>query len=422
MGSLLDILRAYWSYGAVAAAGAALLTPLAIRAAHRFGILDIPDRKLKPHARPIPYLGGTAICLAWAVALGLALWAGAVRDAGALGPVVIGGIGMSILGLVDDIRGLSPRVRLLLGGVIIGSVLLATGIGLELGDSVLVAVRALAQECGFALPAGLLQTLQFVARPLSLLIGVFVVLGACNSANLIDGLDGLCSGVTAIISFGFFLLAAHLAVWEFSPRLDPVRLALGIAMFGAALGFLPWNFNPAKIFMGDAGSVLLGYNCGMLILLFAERGGILRWVVGALVIFALPVFDTALAMFRRWRSGRSIFEGDRSHFYDQLVQRGFTVRQTVAICYGLTVFYVATGLLLTWVRSSAVAGGGASAPVIRTRWAVPLYLAVCAATALVAWRVGLMTPEERRPAKAAPRGADPAAAPPVAAGPKSPKL
>ena len=227
----------------------------------------------------------------------------------------------------------------------------------------------------------------FVAVPLSVLIAIVIVLGACNSANLIDGLDGLSTGVTGIISLGFFLLASHLAAWGYSDRGDPVRLVLAIAMFGAALGFLPWNFNPAKIFMGDAGSMLLGYNCGVLILLFAERGK-MRWVVGAVMIFALPVFDTALAMFRRWRAGRSIFEGDRSHFYDQLVHRGLSVRRTVLVCYVLTVFYAALGLLMTWV--------GPDGPVIRTRFAVPLYLGVCVVTAFLAWKAGLTHPEEPR--------------------------
>ncbi len=419
MGSLITILRDYWIYGAVAVASATLLTPVAIRAAWRWKVLDIPDRKLKPHARPIPYLGGMAICAAWTLSLGAALVLGAVRAWRTLGAWGAGGIGRSILGLVDDIRGLAPRTRLLVGGILIAGVLLLTGVGLELGDSVLLSLQSVTDECGLTLPTAWLDVLRPLARPFSLIFGVLVVLAACNSANLIDGLDGLCSGVTAIISFGFFLLAAHLAVWEFSPRQDPVRLALAIAMFGAALGFLPWNFNPAKIFMGDAGSVLLGYTCGILILLFAERGGILRWVVGALVIFALPMFDTALAMFRRWRSGRSIFEGDRSHFYDQLVQRGFTVRQTVAICYGLTVFFVATGLLLTWVRSAP--GGGSAGPMIRTRWALLLYLAVCLAAALVTWWAGLTTPEERRPHEAVQPASDAAQTPSAAGTPDSPK-
>jgi UDP-GlcNAc:undecaprenyl-phosphate GlcNAc-1-phosphate transferase len=99
------------------------------------------------------------------------------------------------------------------------------------------------------------------------------------------------------------------------------------------------------------------------------------------MIFALPVFDTALAMFRRWRSGRSIFEGDRSHFYDQLVQRGLSTRRTVLISYGLAMCYAVIGLLSC---------------VIRTRYAVPLYLVVCLVTAIVAHVSGLTHPEERR--------------------------
>ena len=165
------------------------------------------------------------------------------------------------------------------------------------------------------------------------------------------------------------------------------------AVAGACIGFLRFNRYPAKVFMGDAGSVLLGYNCGMLILLFAERGGIARWIIGALMIFALPVFDTMLAMFRRWRAGRSIFEGDRSHFYDQLVQRGLTVRQTVFVCYALTLLYAVTGLLLIWLRTGP---DGKALPMIRTRVALPIYLGICVLTALAAWRAGLTHPEEPR--------------------------
>lgn len=388
MDAFLAVLKQYQTFGLVALIATVFFTPLAMRAAFRFGVLDIPDRKLKPHARPTPYLGGTAICAAWALALLAALAAGVVTDARTLVPLLLGGAGMSILGLIDDARTVRPKTRLLVGTVIIAGTILTTGIGFQLVDSVVAGANKVLGWKVVVPPV--------VAVPASVLIGVFIVLGACNSTNLIDGLDGLCSGVTAIISGGFFLLAAHLAVWGYSDIGDPVRLTLAIAMLGAALGFLPWNFNPAKIFMGDAGSVLLGYNCGMLILLFAERG-FFRWVIGALMIFALPAFDTALAMFRRWRAGRSIFEGDRSHFYDQLVQRGLTVRRTVLVCYGLTTLYAGIGLLLTWVR---VGRDGAPLPVIRTLHAVFLYLAVCALTAWLAYRAGLTHPEEnhRQPA------------------------
>jgi UDP-GlcNAc:undecaprenyl-phosphate GlcNAc-1-phosphate transferase len=370
-----QIVQANQAYALLAFVVAVFVTPIAIRAATRFGVMDIPDQGLKPHARPTPYLGGTAICAAWSAALLAAMIGGAVEWRLLL-PVLIGGVILSIMGLIDDARHITPKLRLLIGAVVVTAVMLLTGAGLRLVES----FSPLYSKLGIEIPV-------LIAAPISLVVGVFIVLGACNSTNLIDGLDGLCSGVTAIISLGFFLLASHLAVWNYSSVGDPARLVLSFAMFGAAMGFLPWNFNPAKVFMGDAGSVLLGYNCGMIILLFAERG-ILRWVIGALMIFALPIFDTALAMFRRWRSGRSIFEGDRSHFYDQLVQRGLSVRATVLVCYGLTVVYGLIGLLLTWVDRNG--------PVIRTRYAVPLYLGVCAVTALIAYRTGLMRAEERK--------------------------
>ena len=385
MEGLLKVVRDYQSFGWLALLVTVFLTPVAMRLAYRFGVLDIPDTKLKPHARPIPYLGGAAICAAWAASLAAAMLSGVVQDWHTLLPLLLGGVAMSVLGLVDDVRHLSPKTRLVVGAVVVTATILATGTGFQLVDS---GCHGLATVLGveFTLPAA-------VSIPLAVVISVFIVLGACNSTNLIDGLDGLCSGVTGIISFGFFLLAAHLASWSYSDTGDPVRLVLAVAMFGAALGFLPWNFNPAKIFMGDAGSMLLGYNCGVLILLFAERPGILRWFIGALMIFALPGFDTALAMFRRWRAGRSIFEGDRSHFYDQLVQRGLSVRQTVLVCYALTIVYAGAGLLLTLARATPEGGAGLA---IRTRHAVPIYLAVSIATALLAWRTGLTKPEERR--------------------------
>ena len=397
MSDLADLLRDYQSFGWIALIVAVFLTPIAMRVAHRFRVLDIPDQDLKPHAKPIPYLGGTAICIAWATTLVVAMLGGTVSDWPVLLPILLGGVAMSILGLVDDVRHVAPKVRLLVGTVIISGVILWTGAGFELIGSLMSGAFRIFGEFGIVLPPALAGAITWVSTPVSVIVSVFVVLGACNSTNLIDGLDGLCSGVTALISLGFLLLASHLALWGHSPTGDPVRLVLAFAMLGAALGFLPWNFNPARIFMGDAGSVLLGYNTGILILLFAERGNF-RWVVGALMIFALPVFDTALAMFRRWRAGRSIFEGDRSHFYDQLVQRGFSTRTTVLICYALTLVYALIGLLLTWIHYQP---GSTRDPkvMIRTRYAVPFYLCVVLLTALLAWWAGLTRPEGPRRTK-----------------------
>lgn len=335
-------------------------TPVAIALARRLDIMDRPDAVLKPHARPTPYLGGVAIAAGWLVANVVAMAFTGFHANGLI--VLAGGVGMMIVGLLDDVADLSPKVRLAIGAVIIGAVIASTGIGLRLAGAISGALHIPLH------PAA--------ATTLSFALGVLVVLGTCNSSNLLDGLDGLCSGVTAIISLGMFLLAAYLATWRTDEPQHTVRLALAAGMLGATLGFLPMNFNPAKIFMGDAGSVLLGYNCGMMILLFAEWANF-RWVLAAMIISALPVFDTALAMYRRWKSGRPIFQGDRSHFYDQLVQRGCTVRQAVLICYGLAMVYTAIGLGLT---------------LIPMRYGIPVAIVVVLATAFAARAAGMTNP------------------------------
>lgn len=362
--TLVDIAYDHAQYGAIAFVASLALTPVMIRVANKYGVMDMPDQKLKPHARPTPYLGGMAIGLAWVIALLASLVLGKLPvPSGVI--FLAGGIGMMVLGLLDDLRDLSPKLRLGAGAAIIAAVFISTGAGFQLVRGILGIV-------------GLHDTLPpSIQTTLSVLLAIFIVLGACNSTNLIDGLDGLCSGVTAIISLGFFLLAAHLATFKPDQEGHYIRIVMSIAMLGATLGFLPMNFNPARIFMGDAGSVLLGYNCGMLIVLFGEWGNF-RWVLGALMIFALPVFDTALAMFRRWRSGKPIFKGDRSHFYDQLVQRGFTVKQAVLTCYGLTVFYGLVGLAVM---------------TLRLRVAIPVFVAVVAGSAAIAWLSGMTHPE-----------------------------
>ena len=364
MEALFELIGEYKNYGLIALIVTVFATPLAAQAGKRLGVMDRPDRYLKPHARPIPYLGGAAICLGWSAALLLAILSDSPEiDRHVLLPILLGGIAISALGLLDDLREVPPKLRLTVGAAIIVLVMLWTEAGLELAGSLVAPLQ-------IKLPL-------VVALPASFLIGMLIVLGACNSANLIDGLDGLCAGVTAIICLGFFILAGHLAITEYSREGNATRLVLSIAMFGAALGFLPLNFNPAKIFMGDAGSVLLGFNCGVLLLLFDERGQ-LRWLLGGLMVFALPIFDTALAIVRRWRSGRSIFAGDRSHFYDQRVDRGMSVRRVVFISYGLAAFYAAIGCASIWVR---------------LRYTVPLYAVVILATVAVVVRTGMARAE-----------------------------
>ena len=177
MSGLLDILKTYQGYGALAFAVSVFSTPIAVRVALRLGVMDMPDRRLKPHARPTPYLGGLAILAGWSAALLLAVgWAAA--DWRLLVPILLGGVAMSVIGLIDDIRDVPGKIRLMLTATATLAVLLWTGVGFRLVDCVLAPLHV-------KLPAE-------VSVPLSLAGSVFIVLGACNSMNLIDGLDGLC--------------------------------------------------------------------------------------------------------------------------------------------------------------------------------------------------------------------------------------
>jgi len=365
MGGLLDIADVYKVYGLIAFAVTLIATPLAAFLARRLGIMDFPDQRLKPHARPTPYLGGAAVCLGWSAALVFALVAIPDRvDTYVLVPIVLGGVAMSALGLLDDLHELPPVARIALGAAVIVLVMVFTGVADQLATSFLSHLH--------------IRLLPSITISVSFLLGLFIVLGACNSANLIDGLDGLCAGVTAIISLGFLAIAAYLAIEQYSREANALRLVMALAMIGASLGFLPLNFNPAKIFLGDSGSMLLGYNCGIMILLFDERGQ-LRWMLGGLMVFGLPIFDTGLAIIRRWRSGRPIFMGDRSHFYDQLVDRGMSVRKVVLISYLLAAFYAALGCTVIWLR---------------LRYIIPLYAVVAIATAVAIHLTGMARAEE----------------------------
>jgi UDP-GlcNAc:undecaprenyl-phosphate GlcNAc-1-phosphate transferase len=298
------------------------MTPVARNLAIRLGIFDRPDAGLKPHEKPIPYLGGVAMYLGWMAAIAWGLYCLPVAR-WQLTWIAIAGTLLMVTGLIDDMRHLHPKHRLLIQAIVAGG-LIYGGVGSNLALIVLEPLReylpAVCLSEGFVLFA-------------SGAICVGILAGACNASNLIDGLDGLCAGIIGIASLGFYLLSFFIRGFgEQQAGIDPLRLVLCAALLGACLGFLRYNFNPASIFMGDSGSLLLGFNCAVLMILLAGKASP-RWIIGALGIFAFPIFDTALAITRRWLNGKPLFIGDRSHFYDQLRDRGMSVRQTVLFCY-----------------------------------------------------------------------------------------
>lgn len=364
--TLTDICYTYWPILAASFLVSLVATPICRRIALRWNLVDRPDDGLKPHTGPIAYLGGVAIFLGWGagVLLALFLFEG-VSSERAVSPttatvktmmftgIFLAGLGVMALGLFDDLRWLSPKVKIL-GVSAMAVLLMLVGLG---DDSILIVLRST------NLPAKEMQPWLLVVYsvPLTLLITV----GACNATNLIDGVDGLCSGVLGIIAAGFLVLSIHLHLYSGWHPWTVQQVTLSLAMMGAALGFLPFNRNPAKIFMGDAGSMLLGLNAAILILLFSKADAI-RWLLGAIMVFGLPITDMLLTLVRRWRNERPVMQGDRSHFYDQLLDRGWSVRRVVTTSYALAGVFVVMGCLSIKLR---------------TRYIVLLYALVIVATA-----------------------------------------
>jgi UDP-GlcNAc:undecaprenyl-phosphate GlcNAc-1-phosphate transferase len=361
----------FWPVLAAAFVSALAATALCKKIALRFGIVDQPDDLVKTHKEPIAYLGGVGMLIGLTVGVFAGVYllhreAAFPHELRWLLGVLAGAAVACFVGLADDVLNLRPRHKFL-GQILAAVLLLLVGITPNLLRS--------AEPLGLPMP----RQLETV---LDVLIVTFFVLGATNSLNLLDGLDGLCAGVTAIITVALLLLAIHLATWGFSDVGDPVRIVICLSLVGGVAGFLPFNRHPAKIFMGDAGSMLLGFVIAALMILFAE--GVPRWWLASVVVFGLPLLDTAVAVLRRLLNHRPLFVSDRGHIYDQMIDRGLPLKQTVAVCYALASLYAVVGLAMSQIR---------------TRYAAVVYVLVFVASGLIVWRKGYLKMEGLRGAR-----------------------
>ena len=157
--------------------------------------------------------------------------------------------------------------------------------------------------------------------------------------NMEDGVDGLAAGLVAISTGGFAGLSLLTG--------NTLGLMLSLSSLGAALGFLVYNFHPASVFMGDSGSHFLGFIVAALAIIFTSRPYDLRCFIGPILIIGRPVADAAWAVGRRFLQRKKLFQGDRKHFYDRMMQKGFSVRRTVLVCYLIQLGFVVGGLILT---------------------------------------------------------------------------
>ncbi len=368
-----------------------VFTPIMRAVALYYGIIDQPDRR-KMHKVPVAYLGGVAVFVAWLTGLAVSQYLTLHRiDPGwptnhpkiHFG-IVVGAILIVILGLWDDILGLRPWVKIL-GQVVAALCLLVDGVGVGSSGPLVVPIAArVLPWFGIAVTPAVTAAVGYFIVVTSALLVIVVIVGCCNASNLMDGLDGLCGGVTAVIAAGFLFIAVHLAMrgGGVNTNWDALRVVLGLALLGAVLGFIPYNFNPASIFMGDTGSMFLGFACGTMIILMAQERA--KWFLAAMVMFALPILDTTLAFARRWINGRPVFSPDKQHFHHQLVGRGFSVKQTVLISYSLALFFALLGVGIVFIR---------------TRYTGAVYMVIFGSIIVAAYKMGMV---HERPAPTSP--------------------
>ncbi|MBP2651094.1 MAG: glycosyl transferase family 4 [Firmicutes bacterium] len=291
-------IKAYIVAFTIALAVAYLITPQVKRLAIKVGALDAPDAR-KVHTKPIPRMGGVAIYLGFV----LAVIASMHISHEVLG-LLLGGTVIFIVGIIDDLMQLPAKVKLL-GQILAAIVLVLFDIKIDWLTN----------------PFGEMLYLGYLAIPITILW----VVSLTNTVNLIDGLDGLAAGVSTIAAVAILLVAVHMNFW--------IVAVLTAALAGSALGFLQHNFNPAEIFMGDTGSMFLGYMLAAISILGTVKSAATIALVVPIVALGLPIMDTAFAIIRRYSSGHPIFEPDKGHLHHRLLALGLTQKQAVLLMY-----------------------------------------------------------------------------------------
>lgn len=306
----------------IAAGVALLITPFVIILAAKTGAMDAPDPR-KVHKRPIPRIGGIGIYAAFMVSI-LSMMATVDLESEVvfeLAGLLVSGTLIVLVGIIDDYRNLPAKVKLL-GQIIAASVL----------------VFAFDVRIDFVTdPFGDYLYLEYLAAPAT----IFWIVGLTNTVNLIDGLDGLAAGVSMIASITIFLVAL---------QQDILLVAvLTAALAGAAFGFLYYNFNPAQIFMGDSGSMFLGFMLAGISVIGAVKCAATIALIVPILALGLPILDTTFAIVRRYRGGVPIFKPDKGHLHHRLLGLGFSQRQAVLLMYVISAMLGLSAVVLNEV-------------------------------------------------------------------------
>jgi UDP-GlcNAc:undecaprenyl-phosphate GlcNAc-1-phosphate transferase len=308
-----------------------LLTKLVRDLAIRRQWLSYPSSGRHLHTNSIPRLGGIAIVASFLIATAISLIARQISLAGhalALAPlpaILPPAILIFLLGVYDDLRSATPYFKFSVQAVA-GAMLFAGGLRI-------IDVPLLLGAHKFA---------WYTSLPLTILW----VIGITNAFNLIDGLDGLAAGSALFSTLVVFVVALLGNL--------PLVALITLTLAGAILGFLRFNFNPATIFLGDCGSLFIGFMLSSLALYDAQRSPTIIAVAIPVVSFGLPILETSLSVLRRWISGRPLFSADREHIHHKLLQRGMSQRQVVILLYGVSAMFALLSLFLLWPTGSTL--------------------------------------------------------------------
>ncbi len=304
------------------------MTPIVIKIAHRFGAIDVPKDERRMHKKPMPLWGGIAIFTGFFVSMFIFSNISTVKLVG----LFIAAIVVLITGMIDDIKPLGAKSKLLMQ-IVAAVILVKSGYEINyftnfFGNSEFIYLGA------WALP-----------------ISVIWIVGVTNTVNLIDGLDGLAAGISAIaaVTLSYIAILNH--------RYDAAMITLILA--GSSIGFLPYNFNPAKIFMGDAGALFLGLVLSAISVDGALKGATAITVVVPILALGVPIFDTAFAILRRLINKRPIMEADKGHLHHRLMSIGFGQKKTVLSMYLISALLGAGAIALlkqNWLHAGILLG------------------------------------------------------------------
>ena len=292
-----------------------LVTPFVIRLAYKIGAIDVPKDNRRVHKKPIPRLGGLSIAISFFITL--LLFSTITKE------MLVLFLSLSIIivmGIIDDVKGLGAKIKFLI----------------QIFAATLVAVFAF--------------RIKFLANPFepmhywflgnfSIPLTVFWIVGITNTVNLIDGLDGLAAGISAISSMTLALILFKNGDYFFTLIL--------IALIGSILGFLPFNFDPTKIFMGDTGSLFLGFTLSVVSMNATIKSAAALAVFIPIITLGIPIFDTTFAIIRRAKNNQPIMQADKGHLHHRLLNKGLSQKQTVLILYmmsvllGLSAYFIA---------------------------------------------------------------------------------